>query len=173
MRVTKQGLQIVDDDGYVHYLACDNSFTCVYRSTYVKTYQIVHYKCVQFLICHLHLNKKNGEKTHLASAIRRIELPLTGMEMPMDRAALERRLSSVLEMLYLSGLLDIQVRYQMGSKKKKIQVWISRERSGLVINVGAIDVHIVFKTLVGAQWIFVSALGTTFLNHPTFTDHLL
>lgn len=36
-----------------------------------------------------------------------------------DRAALERRLSSVLDMLYVRGLLDIQVRYQMGSKKKK------------------------------------------------------
>lgn len=66
--------------------------------------------------------------------------------MPTDRAALERRLSSVLDMLYVRGLLDIQVRYQMGSKKKKIQAWISRERSGLVINVGAIDIHIVFNT---------------------------
>lgn len=34
MRVRKEGLQIVDDE-YVHYLDCDNGFTCVYM--YVKT----------------------------------------------------------------------------------------------------------------------------------------
>lgn len=39
------------------------------------------------------------------------------------------------------------------------------------INVGILDAQIVLKTLVGTQWIFVIALGTTFLNHAMFTEH--
>ena len=38
------------------------------------------------------------------------------------------------------------------------------------INVGIVDTQIVLKTLVGTQWIFVIALGTTFLHHEMFAD---
>ena len=37
-------------DGYVQYFDCDHDFTC----TYVKTYKIVPFKYVQFMVCQLY-----------------------------------------------------------------------------------------------------------------------
>lgn len=50
----RKGCRSFTRDGYVHYLDCGKGFTGVY--TYDKT-QIVQFKCMQFFICQLYLNK--------------------------------------------------------------------------------------------------------------------
>lgn len=40
-------------DEYVHFLNYNDGF----RGLYAKTYQTVHFKYIQFIACHLYLNK--------------------------------------------------------------------------------------------------------------------
>ena len=66
------------------------------------------------------------------------------------------------------SLLDIQMRFQSSSRKYK-----SRESSGPETNVGVSHTQIILKALEATQKTFVIALGTFFLIHPPFTNHLL
>ena len=51
--ITKGDEETLGDKGYVHYPDCGDGFM---EFTYIKTYQIVHFKYVQFITCQ-YLNK--------------------------------------------------------------------------------------------------------------------
>ena len=53
-------------DGYVHDLECGDGFQ-VYK--YVKTFQIVHFKYIQFIVCQSYLSKAIKKLTGLIDGL--------------------------------------------------------------------------------------------------------
>lgn len=52
--ITKRREKTFEGDEYVHYLHCFDGFTGVYG---IQSDQIIHFKCVQFILYELYVNK--------------------------------------------------------------------------------------------------------------------
>lgn len=57
--------ETLGDDGYVHYFDVE---MVLWMHAYVKTYKIVLFKCMQFILCQLYLNLKK-EKRKIPSLV--------------------------------------------------------------------------------------------------------